>query len=185
MNLATQSLKFTSIQAARLWQQLEKAENPHEIDDLVSSIWQVQNEQEATIDIYVALAHQIDAEVIAIKARMEYLIDVHKTAINKLETWHSSLDKTILNLNEQGLISNEVAGNNHRITVKENPPSCELLVDPEQLPEKYQRQQVKVSADKKAIIAAWKKGIPVEGAKVYRNRKVVYGLSKNSNFQSL
>jgi hypothetical protein len=50
MNLATQSLKFTSTQAARLWQQLEKAENPHEIDDLVSSIWQVQNEQEATID---------------------------------------------------------------------------------------------------------------------------------------
>jgi hypothetical protein len=42
-----------------------------------------------------------------------------------------------------------------------------------------------VSADKKAIIAAWKKGIPVEGAKVYRNRKVVYGLSQNSNFQSL
>jgi DNA-binding response OmpR family regulator len=98
MNLATQSLTFTSTQAARLWQQLEQTENSHEIDDLVSSIWQLQNEQERTIDIYVALAHQIDAEITAIKARMEYLIDVHKTAISKLETWRSSLDKTILNL---------------------------------------------------------------------------------------
>jgi hypothetical protein len=33
------------------------------------------------------------------------------------------------------------------------------------------------SADKKAIIAAWKKGIPVDGTRVERKQRVVYALT--------
>ena len=52
-----------------------------------------------------------------------------------------------------------------------------ILVDAEKLPAKYRREKTVYSADKKAIIAAWKKGIPVDGTQVERKRRVVYALT--------
>jgi hypothetical protein len=183
MSLATQSLKLTSIEAARLWRDLHQAEDKTEIDQLFQSLWQAQISQEIAADIVANLADQLDAELAAVKARMEHLISIHKTAIAKLNQWRCRLDQTILDLNEQGAISQEIAGKQRRIAIKENPPTCEILVEPSQLPEEYQRTKIIVNADKKAIIAAWKQGIPVDGTRVYRQRKVVYGLLKSSNFQ--
>ncbi len=182
MSLATQSLKLTSIEAARLWRSLQQAKDTDEIDSLLQSLWQVQNNQELATDIMADLADQIDAEIAALKARIEHLITLHQNAINKLESWRSRLDQTVINLNEQGVLNNEIAGQLRRITIKDNPPTCSILVEPEQLPEKYQREQTKIYANKKAITAAWKQGIPVEGTHVYCKRQVVYGFLKSTNF---
>ena len=183
MSLATQSLQLTSLEAARLWRNLHQAEDETEIDQLLQSLWQAQNNQEIATDIAADLADQLNAELAAVKVRMEHLISIHKTAIAKLEQWRYRLDRTILNLNEQGAISQEIVGKQRRIAIKENPPTCEVLVEPSQLREEYQRTKIIVNADKKAIIAAWKQGIPVDGTRVYRQRKVVYGVLKSSNFQ--
>jgi len=185
MSLAVQSLKITSIEAARLWRDLQSTNDESEVDQILQSLWQAQTDGELLVDICADLADQIDAEMTAVKARMQHLIKIHQTAIEKLEQWRSRLDFTIVNLNEQGIINNELIGQQRRITVKENPPTCEVLVDPLQLPEEYQRSQVKVYANKKAITEAWKRGIPVDGTHIYCQRRVVYGLLKSNNFQEL
>jgi hypothetical protein len=66
-------------------------------------------------------------------------------------------------LNESGLVNTEVVGKRRRIQIKENPPTCEINVKPAQLPEKYRSEKVKTTivANKKAITAAWKKGLTV------------------------
>jgi hypothetical protein len=183
MSLAVQSLKITSIEAARLWRDLQSTNDESEVDQILQSLWQAQTDGELLVDICADLADQIDAEIVAVKARMQHLVKIHQAAIEKLEQWRSRLDFTIVNLNEQGIIDNELIGQQRRITVKDNPPTCEVLVDPSQLPEEYQRSQVKVYANKKAITEAWKRGIPVEGTHIYCQRRVVYGLLKTNNFQ--
>lgn len=178
MNLAIQSLARTSIAAAELWHQLELAQTTEEIDILVQSIWHNQENQQLSIDAHAELANQIDAELTAIKARMQFLIELHQAAINKLEGWRERLDQTVLYFNEKGLLTEEMVGKQHRIAVKENPPTCEVLIDPTQLPEQYRRVETKtlICADKKAITEAWKQGIPVDGTRVFRKRKVIYSL---------
>ena len=58
-----------------------------------------------------------------------------------------------------------------------NPPSCELLVDAEDLPDEFRKKKVTYAADKKAIIAAWKRGVPVDGTHIERRRRVIYALT--------
>ncbi|MGK7875430.1 MAG: siphovirus Gp157 family protein [Xenococcaceae cyanobacterium] len=183
MQLASQSLAKTSLLAAQLWQQLELATDTDEIDQVLQSIWQNQENQELAADAHADLADQIDAEIAAVKARMEHLVTLHQAAIRKLEGWRERLDQTVLYFNERSIINNEVIGKQRRITIKENPPTCEVKVKPEELPEQYRREQTKttITANKKAITAAWFQGIPVEGTHVYSKRKVVYGMLPGNN----
>ncbi|MCU0546122.1 MAG: siphovirus Gp157 family protein [Oscillatoriaceae cyanobacterium Prado104] len=183
MNLAIQSLAATSKLAAQLWQQLELAETTEEIDQLLRSIWNNQENQELAIDFHADLADQIDAEIAALRARKQYLTELHDTAINKLTGWRERLDQTVLFFNEGGVLNSENVGKQRRITVKENPPTCEVSIDPKELPAPYRRIETKtvISADKKAIADAWKRGIPVEGTRVFRKQRVVYSLLRGNN----
>ena len=111
------------------------------------------------------------------KARLEHLKTVHQAAIERLERWREKLDEQILKLNAEGIVPDQMVGKMLRISIKENPPSCEILVDVEQLPPEYIREKTTYSADKKAIITAWKKGIPVEGTHIERKHRVIYALT--------
>ena len=117
----------------------------------MQSIWQNQENQELAVDIHADLADQIDAEIAAIKTRMQYLTELHSKAINKLQRWRERLDQTVLYYNECGVLTSEIIGKHRHITVKENPPSC-YPIDPSQLPEPYRRVETKtvISADKKS-----------------------------------
>src|SRR6478672_4500889 len=143
MNLATATLAQSSITAAQVWHQLESAESSEEIDQLLQSLWQTQGTQELAVDAHADLADQIDAEIAGITARMQYLIELHSIAINKLQGWRERLDKTVLYFNECGVLTSEIIGKHRRIAVKENPPTCEVLIDPSQLPEPYRRVETK------------------------------------------
>jgi hypothetical protein len=50
------------------------------------------------------------------------------------------------------------------------------LIDPEQLPNEYQNVRTTITANKKAIVAKWRKGIPVKGTRIYRKPKVTYSM---------
>jgi hypothetical protein len=187
MKLATATLAQSSITAAQLWHQLESAERSEEIDQLLQFLWKTQGTQELAVDTHADLADQIDAEIAGITARMQYLIELHSRVLNKLQGWRERLDKTVLYFKECGVLTSEIIGKHRRIAVKENPPTCEVLIDPSQLPEPYRRVETKTvtSADKKAIADAWKKGMPVDGTRVFRKRKVVYSLLPGNNLHSL
>ncbi len=85
------------------------------------------------------------------------------------------------------MLTSELIGKHRHIAIKKNPPTCEVLIDSSQLPEPYRRVETKtvISADKKAIADAWKQGKPVDVARVFRKRKVVYSLLPGNNLYSL
>jgi hypothetical protein len=177
LSLAQQSLAGLSQTAAHLWEQLTNCQTAEEESAIITAIWETQEVQSEAIDIQAELALQLDAEIAAVKQRLEHLKAVHQSALLRLERWRQKLDETILEQNAIGILPEQMIGNSLRITIKENPPSCDVVVDAEKLPPKYRREKTVYSADKKGIIAAWKKGIPVDGTRVERKQRVVYALT--------
>ena len=171
-SLAQQSLSGLSQAAAELWDLLTHSQTADEEAELLAAIWETQEAQEDAIDLHAELAFQLDAEIAGIKQRLEHLKAVHQAALDRLERWRQALDQSILEQNIAGGLPDEVVGHSLRITIRENPPSCELLVDVEELPDEFRKKKVTYAADKKAIIAAWKQGIPVDGTHIERRRRV-------------
>jgi len=180
-SIAIRSLKGISILAAQTWRYLTGAETPEQETEVLEQLWFLQDSQEAAIDAHAELVDQIDAELAAIKARMEHLVKVHVAELDRLTRWRENLDRTILQLNESGLITSEAVGQQRRIRIKLNPPACEV-VDMRQVPTEYIKVKMveERRVDKAAVRDAWKQGIPVAGTQVERKRKVVYELAPTS-----
>lgn len=174
MYLAKDSLARYSIQAVQLWNELETAETPEAEEAILKQIWENQTDQEIAADTQAELADQLDAEICAIKARLEHLVKLHNQAIEKLERWRSNLDKTLLEFHSKGLISTEIIGHSRHIRLKENPPSCEVLINPCDLPVEYRTEKLIVTPNKRKIVADWKRGIPVNGTRIERKLRVEY-----------
>lgn len=176
MYLAKDSLARYSIQAVELWNQLETAETPEEEEAILKQIWENQTDQEIAADTQAELADQLDAEICAVKARLKHLVELHTKAIERLERWRSSLDKTLLHFHSMGLISTEIVGRSRHIRLKENLPSCEVLINPCDLPTEYRTEKLIVTPNKRKIVADWKRGIPVDGTRIERKLRVEYGI---------
>ena len=176
MYLAKDSLARYSIQAVELWNQLETAETPEEEEAILKEIWENQTNQEVAADTQAELADQLDAEICAVKARLKHLVELHNEAIERLERWRNSLDKTLLQFHSMGVIPTEIVGRSRHIRLKENPPSCEVLINPCELPTEYRTEKLVVTPNKRKILADWKQGIPVDGTRIERKLRVEYGI---------
>lgn len=176
MYLAKDSLARYSIQAVELWNQLETAETPEEEEAILQEIWGNQTDQEIAADTQAELADQLDAEICAVKARLKHLVELHNHAIERLERWRNSLDKTLLQFHSMGVIPTEIVGRTRHIRLKENPPSCEVLINPCDLPTEYRTEKLVVTPNKRKIVADWKQGIPVDGTRIERKLRVEYGI---------
>lgn len=174
--LAKESLVRYSAKALELWERLETSETPEEEEAILKEVWENQTNQEMATDTQAELADQLDAEIIAIKARRTHLLEIHDNAIEKLERWREGLDKTLLYFHSTGILPDNLVGQSRHIRIKENPPSCEVLVPPTALPDEFRTEKITYAADKRKIIAAWRQGIPVDGTRVERKRKVEYGI---------
>jgi hypothetical protein len=176
-SVAMQSLQGVSHLAAEAWQRLSNAEDPESEAAELEWLWQMQDSQEALIDAHVELAQQMDAEIAGLNARMQHLMQVHQKAIDRLTRWRQGLDRTILHLNQAGVLGTEAAGKTHSIRIKLNQPSCEIVQQSE-IPNEYvtvkEEVVVNITVDKTAIKQAWAKGIAVPGVKIHRKQKVVY-----------
>lgn len=180
-SIMMQSLKGISILAAQTWRLLSSAETSDQEEEALAALWELQENQAAAIDAHAELADQIDAEIVALKARMAHLVQIHQAELNRLTIWRSRLDQTILQMNVSGLLATEAEGQSRRIRIKENPPSCQIL-DLEAVPTEYVKTKTVVerNPDKTAIKAAWTKGIPIPGTHVERKRKVIYEIAPTS-----
>ena len=176
MYLAKDLLARYSIQAVELWNQLETAETPEEEEAILKEIWENQTNQEIAADTQAELADQLDAEICAVKARLKHLVELHNEAIERLERWRNSLDKTLLQFHSMGVIPTEIVGISRHIRLKENPPSCEVLINPCELPTEYRTEKLVVTPNKRKIVADWKQGIPVDGTRIERKLRVEYGI---------
>ena len=187
MSLATQVLKYSSKRAVELWNLLKQAKDESDIEILTTSFLQHKSDQEVAIDAVAEVAEQIDAEIEAITqclafgeiaARKQYLVELHNRAIERLKSKKETIDKTIIKLYEAGAIATKTEGLSRTIKIQTNPPSCEVLIPTQDLPEEYRYEKVEIRADKKAITQAWKEGIEVEGTEVFQKQRVVYGAYK-------
>lgn len=176
MYLAKDSLAKYSIQAVELWNKLETAETPEEEKAIFQEIWENQTDLETIADTQAELADQLDAEICAIKARLKHLVKLHNDAIERLERWRNNLDKTLLEFHSKGVISTEIVGRSRHIRLKENPPSCEVLINPCDLPTEYRTEKLVITPNKRKIVTDWKRGIPVDGTRVERKLRVEYGI---------
>ncbi len=56
---------------------------------------------------------------------------------DRLQRWRLSLDSTLLHFHSTGVLPDKLVGKSRHITIKENPPSCEVLIPTEELPQEY------------------------------------------------
>ena len=96
------------------------------------------------------VAEQIDAEIAAIAARKQYLVELHNRAIERLKSKKETIDRTIIKLYEAGAIAPYTAGLSRTIKIQNNPPSCQVLIPTEDLPEEYRYEKVEIKPDKGA-----------------------------------
>lgn len=155
---------------------METAETPEEEETILKQLWEIQTDQEIVVDTQAELADQLDAEICAVKARLKHLVELHNKAIERLEWWRNSLDKTLLQFHSMGVIPTEIVGRSRHIRLKENPPSCEVLIHPCDLPIEYRTEKLVVTPNKRKIVADWKQGIPVDGTRIERKLRVEYGI---------
>jgi len=87
----SQSLKGLSLLAAKIWRQLLQAQTLEEEVEILIQLWQVQDDRVAAIDAHAELADQIDAEIAAVKARMEHLVSIHAKELARLTRWRENL----------------------------------------------------------------------------------------------
>ena len=119
------------------------------------------------IDAYAELADQIEAELAALKARKQSLVKLHDRAIRKLERWRSGLDRTVLRLNDQGMVERKLAGRFRQISIVQNPPRCEVLVASDALPQQSFLPLMNWITPQDA---AQRSGVPLETLQSYPTR---------------
>ncbi|MBD2429507.1 siphovirus Gp157 family protein [Phormidium sp. FACHB-1136] len=176
-SVVQRSLSLSSRKAARLWAQLDSGmADPM---DLLPALQQAQGQQEDAVDIHVTLRQHIDAEIAAAQARLDALVAVHEADLKRLKGWANRLDQGVLDLYEQGLISEEALGQTYRIRVKRNPPSC-VVLDESMIPEQYIKVKTTYAPDKTAIKGAIQGGETVPGADLVRKLKVLYEAAPTS-----
>jgi hypothetical protein len=91
-----QSLQGVSHLAAQAWRNVLAADTPEQEANELEWLWQMQDSQDDLIDAHAELADQIDAELVAIEARLKYTIEVHQKELERLQRWRTKLDAIIL-----------------------------------------------------------------------------------------
>ncbi|GFE69105.1 siphovirus Gp157 family protein [Chroococcus sp. FPU101] len=161
-----------------LWENLERLE-----DEEFIKLIQSQISQEELIDQLVEIKTQLEADIIAIKARISYLNQIHQTELERLERWNKSLDQSLIKGYQAGMISEKAIGQKYAISFRLNPPSCTIIDEATIAPEYItQKTTITQKIDKKAIIEDWKQGIDLPGVSIEQKIKVIYQILKNTNF---
>ncbi|WP_219884716.1 siphovirus Gp157 family protein [Merismopedia glauca] len=169
INRAT--LAELSIAAAELWEQLEELPSGEEQAQDLEKLLQIQDATAEKIDAIAYVADQLKIDLQTWQTRLEKVVELHYSVINKRKRQLEGLKAYLLRLNELGLLENKVMGVERRIDFQNSPPSVELLVEPEELPQEY--QSIKVTPKSKEILEAYNRGEDVEAiAKVNQSKHV-------------
>lgn len=153
----TLSLRELSVEAVQLAQQIE--DNP--VEDNEGSLDEILQEylKEATtekIDGYCFYADHLQSEIELWKQKRANLSAMCDKVIESLERKLNALERSLLYLHAQKLISKEIQGKYRGIEIRTSQPKVEVLIPESELPQEY--QIILSKADKKAILSAYKRG---------------------------
>lgn len=169
INRAT--LAQLSIAAAELWEQLDELPEGEEQTESLEKLLQIQDATAEKIDAIAYVADQLKVDLQTWQTRLEKVIELHSSVINKRKKHLEGLKAYLIRLNELGLLENKVMGTERRIDFQNSPPSVEVLVEPQELPQEYQR--IEITAKSKEILEAYQRGEDVEAiAKINQSKHV-------------
>ncbi|MBO3458421.1 siphovirus Gp157 family protein [Aetokthonos hydrillicola Thurmond2011] len=161
-NINYLTLQELSLEAAKLWEQLEQVDSEEEgyVEQILQQLFEMQGAQERKIDAIAYVADQLKLDIEVWQSRLKAITELHTAAINRKQKQLESLKSYLLFLNEHGVLQNRNPGVEREIAFQNNPPKVLLKVEPEdpEFPEEFREVRVEYRPLTKQIIEAYKQG---------------------------
>ncbi|MTF38187.1 macro domain-containing protein [Cyanobacterium aponinum] len=154
--------------AATIWQDLVNLEDEDEIIILLRKLG-------LDIDGFAWINDQYEIAIASVKARQKKVNEMLKNQVQQLEKGQELLQKTLVNLYQEGSLNKKEEGEERRLLFREY-PKVDIKVKTEELPEEYRLEKISYSADKKALKEAIERGEDLSNyAKIDPNLKAQFG----------
>jgi Siphovirus Gp157 len=159
------TLKELSLDAAKLWEQIEEAtesEEPGKVEELISQLVSVQNGIETKIDAIAWVVDQLKLDLETWEERKQRTVELHDKVISRRKTQLEQIKRTLIHLHEIGLIPEKNVGKDRVIEIRDNPPKvADLLieVDDADFPDEF--KSIEYKPNNKAILSAYKAGCDI------------------------
>ncbi|RAM50982.1 MAG: hypothetical protein C6Y22_14100 [Hapalosiphonaceae cyanobacterium JJU2] len=156
------TLKELSLDAAKLWSQIEEATQSEEeglVEQLVQNLIAVQNGIETKIDAIAWVVDQLNLDLEVWEERKARVVELHDQIIKRRKTQLSQIKQGLIHLHTLGLINDKNIGKTREIEIRDNPPKVAKLlieVDDEDFPSEF--RIIKYQANNQAILDAYKTG---------------------------
>lgn len=156
------TLKELSLDAAKLWAQIEEATELGEkgkVEQLLQDLMAIQDGMEIKIDAIAWVVDQLNLDLQVWEERKARVIELHDQVIKRRKTQLEEIKRTLIYLHEKGLINDKNYGKEREIEIRNNPPKVANLileVEDEDFPDEF--RIIKYEANNKAILDAYKSG---------------------------
>ena len=156
------TLKELSLDAAKLWAQIEEATELGEegkVKQLLQDLMAIQDGMEFKIDSIAWVVDQLNLDLEVWELRKTRAVELHDQVISRRKTQLEEIKRTLIYLHEIGLINDKNIGKEREIEIRDNPPKVANLVvevDDEDFPDEF--RTIKYQANNKAILDAYKSG---------------------------
>ena len=156
------TLKELSLDAAKLWAQIEEATELGEegkVKQLLQDLMAIQDGMETKIDSISWVVDQLNLDLEVWELRKTRAVELHDQVILRRKTQLEEIKRTLIYLHEIGLINDKNIGKEREIEIRDNPPKVANLVvevDDEDFPDEF--RTIKYQANNKAILDAYKSG---------------------------
>jgi O-acetyl-ADP-ribose deacetylase (regulator of RNase III) len=160
--------------AAQIWQQLMDNDDEEKIISLLAKL-------DTDIDGFAWINDQYELAITSANARQKKVNEMLQNQVEELKKGQELLQKRLLNLYQQKILSKKEEGKERSLIFREY-PRINIKVKPEELPPEYRTEKVNYTADKKALKEAKNKGIDISKiAEVDQNLKVKFGFKTMDN----
>ena len=160
-NINYLTLQELSLEAARLWEQLEQLDTEEgDVEQILQQLFEVQGVQERKIDAIAYVADQLKLDVEVWQSRLEAVNELHTAVINRKQKQLESLKSYLLFLNKHRVLQDRNPGVEREIAFQNNPPKVVLKVEPNnpEFPEEFREVRVEYRPLTKQILEAHKQG---------------------------
>ena len=159
------TLRELSLEAAKLWSQIEEATELGEedkVEELISQLVSIQDGTEAKIDAVAWVVDQLNLDLENWEDRKQRTIELHDKIISRRKTQLEQIKRSLIHQHSVGLIPEKNVGREREIEIRDNPPKVAKLlveVDYEDFPSEF--RSIHYKANNKAILEAYKAGLDV------------------------
>lgn len=161
-NINTLTLGQLSLEAAKLWDDLEEvgSDDEGQVETILQKLFETQGAFERKIDAIAYVADQLKLDIEVWQRRLEAITELHTEVINRKQKQLKSFKAYLLYLNLHGVLKERNLGVEREIAFQNSPPRVVLKVEPEnpEFPEEFRDTCVEYHPLTKQILEAYKQG---------------------------